>query len=476
MNTLPTPLLNGIMEGMDVVNRIAEATRGTPWQNRLFLVGGAVRDVLLGLPPPKDVDIVLEGDALKLARFLYEKGLSRIPPTLYPRFGTALLMMDDSKVELATTRKESYVSQSRKPQVQRASLYEDALRRDFTVNTLLKNIHTGELLDLLGTGLADLQARLLRTPMDPRQTFSDDPLRMLRAIRFKNRFGFQPVPELWEAIREEKDRLSIVSAERIRDELVLMLLHESAGQSLQDLMDRSLFSVFAPEFCEGVGVEQGSYHTRDVWEHTVDVVERAVNLKNIEGEERLLVVLSALFHDVAKPRTKTVDAQGRVRFFGHDKQGAEIARTRLLQLRFSRAVADKVAKLVANHMRLGSAVPFTMTAARRLVRDMGDLTDLLITLVECDARAIGRREKELDFEDIRRKLQEVMEQAQKVPLSSPLSGEEIMELLEVPPGEKVGYWKKRLTEAVLEGEIPPGDKETARKWLLQHARPERSEP
>lgn len=454
---------------MDAVQRIAEATQGTSWENHLFLVGGAVRDPLLGLPPPRDVDIVVEGDALKLAEFLYERGLSIARPAKYPRFGTALIMVEGSKVELASTRKESYTPETRKPRVRPAALREDALRRDFTINTILRNIHTGELLDPVGTGRKDLEQRLLRTPLDPKQTFSDDPLRMLRAVRFKNRFGLTPVSELWDALREEKDRLVIVSAERIRDELIRMLLHPTAAQSLRDLMDRNLLSVFAPEFCEGVGVDQGSYHARDVWEHTTDVVDLAAKREYSEETERLIVVLSALFHDVAKPRTKTIDPEGRVRFLGHDKQGAEIAHSRLRQLRFPRYIIDSVSKLVYHHMRLGSAVPFTLSAARRLVRDMGHLTFPLVTLVECDARAIGRREKELDFTTIRELLHAVMEQSKKVPIGSPLSGEEIMEFLRLPPGSKVGYWKQRLTEAVLEGEIPAGDKESALQWLRTHA-------
>ncbi|MCH8275037.1 MAG: HD domain-containing protein [Armatimonadetes bacterium] len=456
---------------MTADQRIAGATQGTKWENRLFLVGGAVRDPLFGLPSPPDVDIVLEGDALELARFLREANVSAIEPVTYPRFGTALVMVEGSNVELATARSESYDPESRKPEVRSATLKQDALRRDFTINTPMRNLHTGELVDLLGTGLDDLRKRVLRTPLDPAATFSDDPLRTLRAVRFKNRFDLTPAPGLWEAIRGERERLNIISKERIRDELSKMLLHRSAADSLRDLMDLGLLPLFAPELEEGIGVEQGSFHSKDVWEHTLDVVEIAAALEYPDDETRLRVVLGALLHDVAKPRTRSVEESGRVRFFEHERRGGEMTRRILKRLRFPGAVVDDVGALVANHMRLGSAVPFTPAAARRLVRDLEGLTEPLITLCEADAQAIGRTgDTGVDFADVREKVRRAGEVKERSKLESPLTGQDIMDLLGVPEGPEVGRWKTRLTEAVLEGEIQAGDKEAAASLLREEAK------
>jgi poly(A) polymerase len=458
---------------MTAAGAIADATRGTPWEGRLWIVGGAVRDELLGLPIPPDIDIVLETDALELASFLHETGVSTIAPVTYPRFGTALVRVQGAPVELVTARKESYGATSRKPKVARASLREDALRRDFTINTLMRNLHTGEIIDPLETGLGDLRDKLLKTPLDPEATFHDDPLRMLRAVRFKNRFGLSPAPGLLEAIRKESHRLEIISGERIRDELVKMLLHPAAADCMADLMDLRLLDVFASEFREGIGVDQGGYHTRDVWGHTLDVVRNATAGFStvafhdaVESSEDLLVALGALLHDIAKPRTRTIEAGGRVRFFGHEKVGAKMAFDILRRLRFSGSVCTGVSLIVRNHMRLGSATPFTLPAARRLVRDMGGLVDPLLRVCEADAAALRTIPKGTDFADIREKIA-LVQAAPGKKLESPLDGEEIMSVLNLQPGPEVKKWKARLTEAVLDGLISADDKDEARRLLRQ---------
>lgn len=461
------PPVDPIQRIADTTKGIADTTKGTPWEGRLFLVGGSVRDPLLGLPIIDEFDIVVDGDALDLVSLLHEKGITSIHPVTYPRFGTALARVDECNVEFASARRESYSEQSRKPKVEPATLKEDAIRRDFTVNALMRNIHTGELLDLTGSGLQDLEHRILRTPLDPSETFRDDPLRMLRAVRFKNRLGFQFAPGLAEAIRSEKERLSIVSAERIRDELTKMLLHSSAAQSLEDLMSLGLLSIFAPEFQDCVGVEQGAYHDKDVWGHTLDVVSMAARGDYSNDDERLLVVLTALFHDIGKPRTASVDADGRTRFFGHDKVGSQMAHEILTRVRFPKRTIGAVAKLVANHMRLGSAPKITKSAARRLLRDMGELTEPLLKLCEADAAAIGRTPKPIPFQQIRQALGDVGQEARRTAshLDSPLNGNEIILELGIEPGPEVAHWKNLLTEAVLEGEVPPGDKEAAKRFL-----------
>lgn len=450
---------------MNPAERIAEVTRDTWWENRLFLVGGAVRDPLFGLPPPEDIDILVDGDALKFAHFLWEKGVSRIEPVTYPRFGTALVIVNHSKIELATPRKESYEPQSRKPEIAPATLREDALRRDFTINAVFKNLHTGEILDFTGHGLEDIQQKILRTPLEPAATFRDDPLRMLRAVRFKNHLSLSYAPGLKEAIRQERNRLEIISMERIQEELTKMLSHPSAAECLEELMNFGLLPKFIPELEEGIGVEQGTYHAKDVWNHTLDVVRNAAHLEIPDSHQKYLIVLAALFHDIAKPRTKSIDEEGRIRFFEHERVGGEMTYEIMKRLKFPKTDCDSVAKLVRNHMRLGSAPTFTASAARKLIRDMGELTEPLLLLCEADARAVGKIPKGIDFHAIRKKIAEVQTEIKEAGLTSPLSGEEIMQELGITEGPEVGKWKRVLEQAVLEGEISPGDKDAARSLL-----------
>lgn len=450
---------------MDALERLRRATLSEPWRGRLWLVGGAVRDPLLGLPMPSDLDVVVEGDAPALARELYENGVASAPPVPHERFGISILRLGEAEVELASPRADTYAPLSRKPAVRPATLEEDARRRDFTVNTLLRNLHTGELRDPLGTALADLEARRLRTPGDPVRTMSEDPLRTLRAVRFVHQLGFTLAPELEEAIRATASRLSIVSAERIRGELELMLGRPTAAGALRDLMDLGLLGQFAPELAAMRGVEQGSYHDADVWEHTLRVVDRVAR-----GD--VLLVLAALLHDVGKPATRSVDAEGRVRFFGHETVGEQLARALLARLRFPSATVERVALHVRHHMRLCSKTDLSPAAARRLIRDLGEELERFLDLVEADAAALRPGVKVLDMAAIRARLDEVRRETPPDVLVSPLTGDQIMEVLGLGPGPEVGRAKAWLTERVIEGELAPGDEEGARRMLMaQWSRP-----
>lgn len=455
--------------------RVAEATRATQFEGRVWLVGGAVRDELLGLSvDTNDFDLVVEGDALELARLLAERGVSSIEPVVYPRFGTALVRVEGSNVELATARRESYDPTNRKPTVRPATLAEDARRRDFTVNALMRGLHDGHLIDPLRVGLADLEARVLRTPLDPVQTFHDDPLRMLRAVRFRWKLGLEPAPGLYEAIEAEAGRLHqpddererpVVSAERIRDEWVKMLAHPTAANALGDLMALGLIDQFAPELRAMQGVDQGSFHHLDVWEHTLLVID---NLHRSKPEPSASLVLAALLHDVGKPRTRFIDEHGAVRFFGHESLGAEMAASLLRRLRFANETVEEVALLVHNHMRLGSFDRPTLGAARRLVRDLGDRLDDLFRLVEADADALRPGVRRLDLTPIRTLVDQVATATPAARLECPLSGEEIMNATGWGPGEGIGKVKRMLLEEVLEGRLDPGDKAGALAWLREH--------
>ncbi len=439
---------------------VRRATLGTLYEGALWLVGGAVRDELLGRPDSADYDIVLESSALDLAQFLYKQGTSQIQPVVYPRFGTAMIRIQDTPVELVTARRESYGEESRKPEVEPATLAEDARRRDFTVNALLKNLHTGELSDPLGIGLSDLKSQTLRTPLDPEATFFDDPLRMLRAVRFRWQLQFEPAPGLYEAIENEASRLEIISAERIQGELVKMLLLGDADRALDDLMKLGLMRYIAPELIPMVGVEQGGYHHLDVWDHTLLVMRNA-------GEGDLVLTLAALLHDVGKPATRFIDEEGNTRFFGHESLGESLAKTTLQRLKFPNETTDIVALLVRNHMRLGSAPVFTPTAARRLIRDLGPQVERFLELVEADAKSLKPGIRSLDLEPIRQRLAEVEAASPRSSLESPLSGDEIMKIAHIEPGEQVGRIKRGLIEKVLEGELAPGDKVAAERFIRE---------
>ena len=442
------------------LDALSKATLGTPFEGALWVVGGAVRDALLGQCAPVDLDLVTELSAVELADFLHAQGVSSIHPVTYPRFGTALVRVEDTNVEIVTARSESYAPESRKPDVRPATLEEDARRRDFTVNTLLRNVHSGELRDPLGTGLADLDAKLLRTPLDPAETFRDDPLRMLRTVRFRWQLGFQPVEGLYDTIRSERHRLAIVSAERVRDEFVRMLGFEDADRCLADLMDLGLFDERAPEFTAMRGVEQGSYHHLDVWDHTLLVV------KNI-GTGDLVLRLAALLHDVGKPPTRFIDAQGATRFFGHETVGADMAEALLRRFKFSNEQIAPVVRLVKNHMRLGSAPTLTRPAARRIWRDLGEETPRLLDLVEADASALKPGVRVLEVGSIRAFLENVRAEIPPERLKSPLDGDAVMELLGLEPGPEVGRWLRVLQEAVLDGHLDPDDEERAKRLLLE---------
>src|SRR6267142_2094862 len=321
---------------------------------RAWIVGGYVRDKLLGRPHP-DPDVVVEGgDALKLAE-RFAKLAQAEPPVTFERYGTAQVTLRGHLVEFVTARAESYAPESRKPDVRPATLEEDLRRRDFTVNTLLMDLD-GKIHDPLG-GRKDLDARILRTPTDPLRTFADDPLRMLRAIRFASELGFELAPELLPAMRQ------MLTSERPR--LALELLDASG-----------LLEVILPEVAACKGVAQTGYHTHDVYGHTLLTVERV--------PAELIVRLAALVHDVGKPSTATPDGA----FTGHETVGAAIARSALERLRFAQKDVDAVVLLVRLHLRpVYYRSEWSDGAVRRLARDAGEQLDRLMALARADVAA-----------------------------------------------------------------------------------------
>jgi poly(A) polymerase len=419
---------------------------------RAWVVGGYVRDTLLGRPHP-DVDVVTEGRSMELARRFAALAGAR-HPALFPRFGTAQVTWGKRLVEFASARAESYVPDSRKPDVRPASLEEDLLRRDFTVNTLLMDLD-GEVHDLLG-GRADLEARLLRTPRPAEHTFSDDPLRMLRGIRLAAQLGFHLEASLLPTMRRLRERLGppVVSIERIAEELRRMLVSERPKLAL-DLLDQAgLIETLLPEVHGCHGVVQGRYHRWDVFWHTLETVERT--------PPELAVRLAALFHDVGKPPTATPDGA----FHGHAEVGAEMARAALARLRFSNQVVDQVAELVRLHLRPVFYQPdWSDGAVRRLARDAGDLLWQLMALARADIAASDYPEG-AKLDQLEARLRGV-QQERPSRLRLPVDGRDIMRLRGIGPGPEVGRVKARLLDLVLDERLPP-DRDAILEYVRQH--------
>jgi len=408
---------------------------------KAWVVGGYVRDKLLNRPHPNPDVGVEQGDALDLAR-RFAQLAGAPPPVTFERYGPAQVTLPGHLVEFVTARAESYAPDSRKPDVRPATLEEDLRRRDFTVNTLLMDLGGG-IHDPLG-GRADLEAGLLRTPADPLRTFTDDPLRMLRAIRFAAELGFELAPDLVPAMREMRSRLAppVISVERIADELRRMLASERPKLALELLDEAGLLEVILPEIAACKGVAQSGYHTHDVFGHTLLTVAAT--------PADLLLRVAALYHDTGKPAT----AKGDGTFIGHEEVGATIAREALGRLRFAQREIDVVVGLVRLHLRpVFYRTEWTDGAVRRLARDAGSPLDRLMALARADIAASAYPTPE-KLDELQARLQAVMTErpSRLAPL---VSGEDVMRMRGIGPGPEVGRIKQRLEELVIDGELPP---------------------
>jgi poly(A) polymerase len=420
---------------------------------RAWVVGGYVRDKILGRPHDNPDVVVEGGDALKVAeRFAELAGAE--PPVTFERFGTAQVTLPGRLVEFVTARAESYAPDSRKPDVRPATLEEDLRRRDFTVNTLLMDFD-GKIHDLLG-GRKDLDARILRTPADPRRTFADDPLRMLRAVRFACQLRFELAPDLLPAMRAMKIRLAppVISVERMADELRRMLTSERPRLAIELLDAGELLETILPEVAACKGVTQTGYHTHDVYGHTLLVVEHV--------PDDLPLRLAALFHDVGKPSTATPDGA----FTGHEIVGAKMARSALERLRFSQKEIEIVVQLVRLHLRpVYYLSEWTDGAVARLARDAGAQLDRLMALARADLAASAYPEPE-KLDELQARIDAVLRErpSRLTPL---VTGEDVMRVRGMGPGPEVGRIKQRLQELVIDGEVTP-TREAALEYLASH--------
>ncbi len=434
----------------------------------VYVVGGYVRDLLLG-KKGKDIDFVVVGDAMKFADALkHDLHLRTI--VRYPRFGTFMARYYGYQLEFVNAREESYDPRSRKPVTKPADLYSDLSRRDFTINTLAMHISPekfGEIIDVYN-GREDLRKGIIRTPLDPVQTFSDDPLRMLRAIRFATQLGFSIESRTFEAIKANAHRLSIISQERITDEFNKILMAQKPSLGLKLLDESGLLKVFFPEMVRLKGVEQRQgFHHKDVFYHTLEVVDNVAQ----KGAD-LKLRLAALLHDIGKPATKRFDEKNGWTFHGHEVVGERMAARILRRFKYPNEVIQYVRKLVSLHLRPMALVgeEVTDSAIRRLIYLAGDDLDDLMTLCKADITSkipqkVKRYLKNYDY--VLQRIKEVEERDRLRNFQPPVDGNEIMERFHLKPGPQVGKIKKFILEAILNGEVP-NDHDACIEYILRH--------
>ncbi|MCG3118167.1 MAG: Multifunctional CCA protein [bacterium] len=424
-------------------------------QFEIYVVGGFVRDFFLKRDR-SEMDFVIVGDGIKFTELL-AKHLHLPKPAVYRNFGTAMLKWDDMQLEFVGARKESYRGDSRKPSVEPADLPADLSRRDFTINAMAFGLNAenyGALVDPFD-GMKDLQAKLLRTPLEPRTTFSDDPLRLMRGIRFAAQLDFKIEENTFSGMREMRERLRIISQERITDELLKILAASKPSSGFRLLDDTGVLAIIFPEFVALKGVEEykGYFH-KDVFNHTLMVMDNVAAMS-----DKAPLRLAAVFHDIAKPRTKAFIPGKGWSFHGHEDIGARMLPAIFTRMRLPNDWLKYVQKLTRLHLR-----PIALTeeectdsAYRRLLFQAGeDLEDLLM-LCRADITSgnAKRRERHLaNFDFVVKRLNEVEEKDRMRAFQSPVRGDEIMQVCGLTPGPLVGKLKSAIEDAILDGQIP----------------------
>ncbi len=433
-----------------------------------YVVGGYVRDRLLGRPS-KDMDIVCVGDGIQLAETVAAQLFPRPKIVVYRRFGTAMLRHDDLEIEFVGARKESYSPDSRNPEVEQGSLEDDQNRRDFTINALAVSLNErdfGGILDSFG-GLAHLEQKLIKTPLDPGQTFSDDPLRMMRAIRFANQLGFAIDPETFRGIQQHKHRIFIVSKERITTELekIMRCAKPSIGFNL--LYDAGLLQLIMPEVAALQGVEDrdGRGH-KDNFYHTLEVLDNLCR-----RSDNIWLRWSALLHDIAKPATKKFHKDFGWSFHGHEWVGANMVPKIFKQLRLPLGPEmEYVQKMVKMHLRPISLTKEEVTdsAVRRLLFDAGQDVEDLMQLCASDITTKNPKKmaRYLEGYEYLKERMALVSESDRMRIWQPvLTGEIIMQTFGIPPSREVGIIKTAVREAILDGVIP-NDLEAAMAQML----------
>ena len=435
----------------------------------LALVGGPVRDALLGRLG-NDLDFTTNAPALESKKIL-QKWADNVWDTGI-EFGTVAAKRGETTVEVTTYRSDSYSQESRKPEVKfETSIEGDLSRRDFTVNSMALELTgaTPQFIDPFG-GLVDLAKKTLRTPGKPEDSFSDDPLRMLRAARFASQLNFEISPDVIEAMKAMTDRLAIISAERIRDEMTKLLMSHNPRIGITILVDTGLAATFIPEIPQLRLEVDEHHHHKDVYEHSITVLEQAIALENRLGGPNLIIRLAALLHDIGKPKTRALIPGGGVSFHHHEVVGARLAKSRLKALRYSGEIIDDVETLIALHLRFHGYGDgeWTDSAVRRYVRDAGPLLDHLHVLTRADCTTRNARKAArlaATYDGLEDRIAVLMEEEELSKIRPDLDGGEVMQLLNLKPGAAVGKALDYLLE--LRMDQGPLGKERATELLHQ---------
>lgn len=447
----------------DILQRLAATFRTAGRQ--LYLVGGSVRDELLGRPH-QDLDVATDARPDETKRLVHEAGADTFY-TVGEKFGTIGAIFGERKVEITTFRSERYTPRSRKPTVAfGTSLEGDLSRRDFTINAIARDLTTGELIDFFG-GQRDLAAKRIRAVGDPAERFDEDPLRMLRAVRLAAELGFTIEPATRAAIAAAAPKLRDISRERIADELDRLMVAPQPAYGLRLMADLSLLREVLPEVLAMREMPEAGRRFKNVFDHTLQVVERVPPDADLRW--------AALLHDIGKPATIGWE-DGQVHFRGHEVVGAEITRQVLTRLRFDRQRIERIAKLVAMHLRPNSYEPeWTDGAIRRFIREAGDELDRLLALSRADVTSQRRGRvaaAEARVEALAQRCREVTERENVRAIKPPLDGHDLMALFGRGPGPWIKPIKEYLLNLVLEGELATDDRERAielvRAFVAEH--------